>query len=178
MPHSRWDCIPKILHIIYKLQPESVFDVGIGDARNGHLIRECIDQMWERYHKAEWTKILDGCEIFSSYITPAHQYYYDEIHIGDYSELVDKIGNYDLIFMGAVLEHFPKEIGKEIITKTLKKCKHLLIQCPNGKMAEEPSFGNVHEAHRSAWVKKDFKNPIEYWEDKRSIIVLLKGEIK
>lgn len=162
-----------------KVNPGSILDVGAGTGRYGLLFRELMDMRWERYHKPQWECRIDTVEIFSSYITPVHIFIYDNVYCKDYVNFVDEMENYDIVFMGATLEHFDKKLGKEIIKKTLKKCKHLIITTPSFKMIQPPVYGNRYEEHKSFWSRGDFtKYTIEdYKQDEMHIMTMLKGEL-
>src|SRR4051794_2264798 len=113
MPSSRPNTIPAVVHLIRQLRPQSILDVGIGFGKWGHLFREYTDiQEAEndpaRYQRQNWQVRIDGIEGFSNYITDMHRYLYNEIHIGNASELMPNLPSYDVVFMGDIIEHLEK----------------------------------------------------------------------
>jgi len=175
MPFSRFSTVVPVMQIVCRLEPKSVFDVGCGNGRYGLFFRELLDQVKGNYHKLTWEARIDGCEAFSSYITPIHNFCYNKVYLQDFTQLLDDLENYDLIFMGDVIEHFNKELGVETLSKALKKCKYLLLVTPGFDFKQTEAFGNIREAHRSFWTKEEFEPNEYFWTDGDSIVVLLKG---
>src|ERR1043166_5420096 len=109
MPSSRPNIIPTVVHLLRQLKPRSILDVGVGFGKWGHLFREYTDILESerdptRYERANWKVQIDGIEGFAAYITEMHRYIYNEIHIGNAVDLLPKLGCYDLIFMGDIIE--------------------------------------------------------------------------
>jgi len=172
MPSSDHNTITPILEIIREIQPKTVLDIGVGCGKFGMLIREYIDGHWNQraFHNPEtWKTTLIGMEIWKDYITPAHEYLYDEIVICNaykYLKECNHLGKFDLILMADVIEHFTKEEGRELIgilrDKWLTETGHLVIATPNFQTQINNEslavFGNKHEVHRSRWAMQDFWN--------------------
>src|SRR3990172_689042 len=99
MPTSHHHQISKIIEVIISVKPDSVLDIGIGFGKYGVLLREYLE-LWnnEGHQYNHFTKRIDGIEAFKHYITPIHEYVYDNILIGDALELIDRIEpRYDLV---------------------------------------------------------------------------------
>jgi len=175
MPSSNPSLIPTISKWIWTLNPNSILDVGCGFGRYGFLCRDILDICKGRYKKSEWGVKIDGIEIFKYYITPMHEYLYDEIIIGDIRK--DEIGNYDLIILGDVIEHIEKEEGLRLVSRLLRKCKWMIIQTPHGFMKQGTVFGNPNEEHISSWYPEDFNEYYPQIEINNNIfVVLLRGK--
>lgn len=155
MPSASWKHISTALEKIYDLSPTSVLDIGIGFGKWGFLLREYLDVWAGRYHKPEWLVRIDGIEIFEPYILESHQFFYNEIFIGDVRELIDEVDDYDLIIVGDVLEHMPKESSLLLIDKLIHKSKNILVNLPLGIWPQEDLFGNPNERHISTWSIED-----------------------
>lgn len=170
MPSSDHNTISPILEIIRQAAPKSVLDIGVGCGKYGMLVREYLDGHWTNraFHKKEtWETLLVGIEIWADYVTPLHEYLYDEVLVVEaFEHLKNHTGAFDLILMGDVIEHFPRDKGFELIeilrTKWLNKGGHLVISTPNFQTQINNEslavFGNKHEVHRSRWEAKDFKD--------------------
>ena len=170
MPSSDHNTIAPIMDIIRREQPRSILDVGIGCGKFGMLVREYLDGHWMQraFHKKEsWKTILDGIEIWADYITPVHSYLYNRIIVEDAAEYLDKhIGDYDLILLGDVIEHFNKDDGFKLIrnirTNWMHSGSHLVIATSNFQTEINNEslaiFGNKHEVRRCRWVASDFGN--------------------
>src|SRR5213083_3013764 len=116
MPSSRPDTIPLVINVLRQLKPKSILDIGVGFGKWGHLFREYTDILEAendpaRYEKGHWQVRIDGIEAHAPYLTPMHAYLYDKIYIGEATALIKTLSNYDLIFLGDIIEHFEKEAG-------------------------------------------------------------------
>lgn len=172
MPSSDHNTISPIMEIIREAQPKVILDIGVGCGKYGMLIREYLDGHWTKraFHDREsWETVLVGMEVWGEYITPMHEYIYNEILIVDaydYLKNCNHIGNFDLILMGDVIEHFTKEQGRELIgiirDKWMNVGAHLVISTPNFETQIDDEslavFGNKHEVHRCRWMCDDFRN--------------------
>lgn len=172
MPSSDHNTIGPIMDIIRAAKPKVVLDIGVGCGKFGMLIREYLDGHWEgrAFHKKEtWKTVLIGMEIWGDYITPLHEYLYNEIVVADaytYLKEHNHLGLFDLILMGDVIEHFTREEGKELIgiirDKWMREGSHLVIATPNFETQINNEslavFGNKHEVHRSRWRMDDFRH--------------------
>lgn len=98
-------------------------------------------------------KKVDAVEVFDKYITDLQEKIYDNIFIGDITEL--EIGEYDLILLIDVIEHIEKEKALELVSKLKKKGK-LLIITPKDFCVHPERYGNKHEEHISHFTYNDF----------------------
>ncbi|MEE9297264.1 MAG: class I SAM-dependent methyltransferase [Phycisphaerae bacterium] len=154
--------IPVIVHATRQVKPRSILDVGVGFGKYGLLFREYLD-VWDARELAQtkrdaWTMRIDGIEIYPEYLTPIHDFIYDKMHIGHALEIIDELGQYDLIFMGDVLEHFEKRAGELMINKMYEHAdKCVLLTFPTNAPPREGFWGNKEEAHLSVWTRDDFR---------------------
>ncbi len=162
MPTSVPYCVPIIAGVARQLRPKSVLDVGIGFGKYGFLFREYLD-VWDMktvadYAKERWRTRIDGIDATREYVTPLHEYLYDNIHVGDVRTIIDTLGQYDVVIMGDVLEHFDKQAGYALIEKL---CEHanqcVLLTFPVNCALNDNVLGNPYESHRAAWKRKDFR---------------------
>lgn len=169
MPTSVPYCIPIIASVARQLRPASVLDVGVGFGKYGCLFREYLD-IWEaksvdEYPKSRWRTRIDGIDATREYITPLHRFIYDEIYVGDVLSIIDTLGQYDVIVMGDVLEHFEKNVGNDLLNKLYEHTgRCLLLTFPPNCAIEHDVLGNPYEAHRSNWTRADFRrfDQVEY----------------
>ncbi len=161
MPTSAPYAIPVVMNAVRQLQPQSILDIGVGFGKYGLLFREYLD-LWNAEKLAEtkreaWTTRIEGIEIFPDYLTPVHDFVYDKIHIGDAIDIIDGLGQYDLIFMGDVLEHFEKRRGTMLVRKLYDHAdKCVLLTYPTIVDLRGGLLGNQAEAHLSTWTRDDF----------------------
>ena len=162
MPSSRPNAVPVVVHLIKQLKPASILDVGVGFGKWGHLFREYTDIVASqdeptRYHRPGWKVRIDGIEGYSSYITDMHRYLYNEIFVGDVRELVKESGNYDIVFLGDIIEHLTKEDGIALLHELIKKAnKAVILSTPKYDTGQEALCENELERHLSLWSMQDF----------------------
>jgi SAM-dependent methyltransferase len=149
MPSSDPQTIPKILSLIRTINPRSILDVGCGNGRYGFLFRESLDWDWGRLLPLDWEARIDAVEIDTSYLTPIHEYVYDNVIRGDW--LGVDVRQYDVIFMGDVIEHFREGKWQEALKKANETGEFTIVVAPNwcGSLAQDEWCGHPHEKH---WV--------------------------
>jgi hypothetical protein len=64
----------------------------------------------------------------------------------------------DIVTLYGVIEHVPKRVGLALLERceALTK-KYVLLETPNGFVAQGPEFGNEHQRHLSGWFPHDFQ---------------------
>lgn len=155
MPVSLPYNLSLIAETVWRLRPKTVLDVGCGDAKYGVIFRSYLDIIAERYRRGDWKTRIDGIEIFPPYLTPVHAYIYDTVHVGDALLLLPQLGEYDLVFLGDVLEHFERADGHRLVD--MVEARWLLISTPApDKIEERQPHGNTHESHRYFWSMAEF----------------------
>ena len=176
MPTSQHYQIPKLLDVIIAVNPASLLDIGVGFGKYGFLAREYLE-LWDgREDYKNFTRRIDGIEVYKKYLTPVHDYIYDHIYIGNALEVVPKLKDrYDLIMIIDVLEHFEKEDGKALLKQLLRKGRGVLVSVPKDIGDQGEVFGNVHETHHAEWDKSDFAAiaPSYFIQDTTSVIAYL-----
>jgi hypothetical protein len=159
MGTSNWQNISYCVDLIKKINPESILDVGAGFGRWGILSREFLDIWEDNNYSDNWNRKIDLVEIFSGYIKPYHNYFYDNVYIENAIDFIKKNDyKYDLIICGDVIEHIEKKESREFVGDCLRRCRYLLINVPIGKKWEQGILNNnENEIHKSVWYKSDFK---------------------
>lgn len=163
MPSSSWVHIPQVVSIVRQVRPTSILDIGIGFGKWGQLFREYTD-IWSaaeepaRYEKMNWRVRIDGIEGFEPYVTPHHRYLYDNVYVGDAFELIERLGKYDMVFMGDVIEHFEKPQGMRLLRSMVAHAnKVVVVTTPSKHVDQDAVFNNALEVHRSDWTADDFQ---------------------
>src|SRR5512139_1422101 len=110
MPSSRPNTIPTVINLVRQLKPRSILDVGVGFGKWGHLFREYTDILEAehdpaRYRREKWQVRIEGIEGHAAYLTPMHDFLYDQIHVGNAAVLMKGLPKYDLVFLGDIIEH-------------------------------------------------------------------------
>jgi hypothetical protein len=160
VPTSPYGHIEAFTVFLMQSRPGSILDIGLGNGKLGFVARDLLDVMLnESYRKADWKVRIDGIEVFGAYIQDHQRAIYNHILIGDAYDLVDTLGTYDMIILGDVLEHFPKERALAFLDKcAAHAAKNLVVFIPLGNSWKQPAiYGNPFETHRSAWFFDEFK---------------------
>jgi len=150
MPSSDPITIPAVLKLVGLMHPKSILDVGCGNGRYGFLFREILDFNYGRLIQPTWEVKIDGLEIENRYITCIHGYIYNVVYTLDWLSFEPKI-NYDLIFMGDILEHFEDGGWETALQKANANSLITMVVSPNwngsGRQGEWHGFKN--EKHRT-----------------------------
>jgi hypothetical protein len=188
MPSGPISPMPYVLFSVYQYRPKSLLELGVGFGKWGHVFREYLEitqsfDDFERYRKENWTIRIDGIEGYAPYITDAHRYIYTNIYIGDFCELIKTADTYDVVFMGDVLEHVPKEKAYELLDNCLAKAnKAVILTTPLGFCKQDDACGNEFERHQSGWEAADFerydRRVVKVMEDNYLFVVLLKPNVE
>lgn len=162
MPSSTWAHTSTVQDLVWKYQPKTVLDIGVGFGRWGMLIREQMDVFKGRYPESKWTTKITGIEVWSKYLRPWHQVFYDYIYVGCalefFTRAKTKDQKFDLIIAGDVLEHFERTEAEKLLSLVRNAANKAAIFCvPLGKGYPQGTvLGNTHEAHLSTWETGDF----------------------
>ncbi|UCD10557.1 MAG: tetratricopeptide repeat protein [Nitrospinaceae bacterium] len=160
MPTSTYSYLPTVVKFLQAVRPESLLDIGLGNGKIGFIARDLLDVMLgERYRKKDWRVIIDGIEVFGDYIQAHQRAIYDDIHIGDAFEVIDRLGEYDVVFLGDVLEHLEKERAWVFLDKFLAHARAcVILAIPLGEKWVQPEiYGNSHEEHLSFWNREELE---------------------
>ena len=177
MPASMPYNLSRVAQTVRQLQPRSILDIGCGFGKYGVIFREYLDIIPGRYNKEQWTTHIDAVEIFEPYLTPMHEYVYDNVYKMDIRDFRwDQ--HYDLAFMGDVLEHFPRADGLKLFDDM--DCDNVLISTPTTTAKTKDLYmGNDHEEHKYIWSALEFREldgwiDVEIGMDRYMMTVLLK----
>ncbi|MBM4176042.1 MAG: class I SAM-dependent methyltransferase [Ignavibacteria bacterium] len=166
MGTSNWQNISYCVELIRRINPKTILDVGVGFGRWGILCREFLEVWGGKIHNKDWTKQIDGIEIFPDNIQEYHKYFYSKIIVDDaYKYIFENDFLYDLIIFGDVLEHFEKCKAIELLEHSMKKSKYVLLNIPIGKYWKQNEiYENKYEKHLSFWGLRELTklNPIAY----------------
>jgi SAM-dependent methyltransferase len=167
MPSSDHRQIPIIIDILKLISPRTILDIGCGCGKYGLLAKEYLR---DKPYIDGWKKVerVDGLEVFDKYITDIQKAIYDNLYIGDATEI--EIGDYELYMLIDSIEHMPKDKGLELVNKLKNKGK-VLIATPKKFEVHPVRYGNSHEEHISHYTYKDFNG--KDYSNNDSLIVLI-----
>ncbi|PAD75804.1 methyltransferase domain-containing protein [Paenibacillus campinasensis] len=159
MGTSNWQNISFCVELLRQTAPKSVLDVGVGFGRWGVLCREFLD-VWEgRVFREQWTTRIEGIEVFPRNIDAYHAYFYNQIHIAEAAAFIHTAvqpGQFDMIILGDVLEHFTKEAAVPLLQACIGKSRYVMLNVPIGtNWPQGTTYGNAYETHRSTWTREE-----------------------
>lgn len=103
---------------------------------------------WGKYRILLPDFIMDACEIWEPYVEAEHlRDMYRKVIVDDICNV--DTGYYDVMIMGDVLEHIPRDKAKELIKRLAKSCTQLYIVVPFLYPQGEVD-GNHYEIHHQA----------------------------
>lgn len=158
MPTSHFKQIPDIITAILKVNPKSIFEVGIGCGKYGILAREYLE-VWDHYFEpwgANRIK-MDGIDVHPLYQDSPGWAAYDVITIGDIRDELHKLQQYDMILAVDVMEHFTKREALDLLDAFLKKASAVVIGMPAQFFHTEVVWENEHEVHKCALTPRDLR---------------------
>ena len=155
MPTSHYYQLNEIVKLIIDCHPKSVLDIGVGFGKFGYLAREYLE-LWDGREKYDdWKVRIDGIEGFEEYLTPAHDFIYDNIYIGNAIKVLPTLEiKYDLVLIIDVLEHFDYDDGIRLLQECLQLDSNVIIATPKDVRPQGKAFGNHLEIHKFQWKKE------------------------
>ncbi len=157
MPTSYYSQLNEIVELVVLTKPKSILDVGIGFGTYGFLAREYLE-LWDgRGEYGDWKIRIDGIEVFKKYITPVHDFIYDQVHIGDAIKILPTLKtSYDLVLIIDVLEHFNYQNGIKLLEECKEHARNIILSTPKNMVPQKSVFGNPFETHKFHWTRKHF----------------------
>ena len=175
MPTSQHHQISNIIDVIVTLDPRSVLDVGTGFGKYGVLAREYLGG-WDGNMRNNGERRIDGIEGFPGYLSPLHEYVYDNLYRDDIRSILSRLDtHYDLALCIDVIEHFDSEDGCRVLAELQRRASNVLISTPKTFFPQQAEFGNDLEAHRSLWTPENLiaVAPCCFIPDDFSVICLM-----
>jgi len=174
MPVSSKSGKKKIIQWVKSFKNVStVLDLGCGAGTYIKLFKEDSEIL----KKSTWT----GIEVWKPYIEKYNlSERYNSIINEDIRNLnFQNLGNFDLCFIGDVLEHVTKDQSIEIVNNVLNFCNYVIISIPIGHWPQDEIENNPFEIHvKDDWsdleVKESFPFIIGSAIDKKIGVYLLK----
>ncbi len=159
MPSSTHHLLNHMIAEIIKTNPSSMLDIGVGYGKYGFLAREFLESHEDRVFPEQWKLKIEGIEIFKPYVDKFIwlNQIYDKIYIGDAYNIINKLGKYDIIILGDVIEHMKKQKGEKLLRKCIRKSKKCcLLSIPLGNwLHNKVVANNPYEEHKAIWRAKE-----------------------
>jgi hypothetical protein len=144
--------ISTLARIINETQAKSVLDIGTGRGKYGVLAREYLTPI--EYAKDNSGLRIVGVEGYAEYVTPLHDYIYDETWVGNVFNMQEKLKGFDIVLLIDVLEHFSRNAGEKLLKQLVRENKTVLISTPKYVGVQEDE-ANQYQQHQSQWSRSD-----------------------
>jgi SAM-dependent methyltransferase len=156
MPTSDLTNITPIMSVISNLKPVTILDIGCGFGKYGVLMREYLELWQEKLHPESWRSNIVAIDAFAGYHNPIWDLVYNSVKIGDAKNILPTLGNFDVILIADVIEHFEKPDAINLVSNCLEKGKVVIVSTPREFYTQGDSFGNNYEIHRCLFQIQDF----------------------
>jgi hypothetical protein len=161
MATSFYSQIPIVVHILTKLQPATMLDIGKGFGKYGFLVHEYVGvdpykRPNPRVTLAEQSRVtVDAVESNDHYLWPHLEQFYRKIYVGRIEELYQTVPRYDLVLMADVIEHIAKDDGMKIVKYFVETGAYVVVSTPRD-FFQQDLFESKDEHHVSFWTPRDF----------------------
>lgn len=155
MPTSDIHNISAIVTAVTSFAPTSILDVGCGFGKYGVLLREYTDIAAGRYQKASWQVRIVGVDGFEGYRNQIWDAVYNEVRIGEIANTLPLLGNFDVVLIADVIEHFDKQVAKDIVAQAAGMAKAVVVSTPHVFFPQTAEFENEYERHKCLWTAND-----------------------
>lgn len=166
MPFSHSSQISAIMGFIEETNPLSVLDVGAGMGQYGFLTRTNLENVnlfdingakAKQKPKENWRVRIDGIEGCDIYVTPVHDYCYDNLMLGDALKLLPGLDDdsYELVLAIDILEHFDKPEGAVFLSELKRIASRAVLISTPKDFIEQVVEANPYEDHRSVWSSEE-----------------------
>ena len=147
--------VPTIIHLVQKLQPKTVLNIGKGFGKYGFLIHEYaginnskkLDPSKSLKELSEIT--IEAVEADSDLMFLHLPHLYSNVYFEDILTLYPKLGGYNLVLMIDVIEHIDKLHAVKLLKHLLNIGSKIIVATPIHFFEQElyeSSFGH-HVSH-------------------------------
>ncbi|OGV71049.1 MAG: hypothetical protein A2283_01910 [Lentisphaerae bacterium RIFOXYA12_FULL_48_11] len=154
--------IPFVLELVSALEPGSILDVGAGFGKWGFLCRCQLTEGLGLSMEPDQSLRIDAIEAFKKNISQIYPEVYNNTYEGDARLMVSKLGEYDVVICGDMIEHVEKSEALQLLEDMKNRARHaVIVILPLGECPQGAVYGNEYEVHRSTWNKEDFAGSIK-----------------
>jgi hypothetical protein len=153
--------IPIIIHLLAKLCPATMLDIGKGFGKYGFLVHEYVGidpgkRPNPNVSLAQQSRVsVDAVECNENYLWPHICQLYRNVHIGRIEDLYRSLPRYDVVLMADVIEHINKTDGLSVSKHFVEEGSSVIISTPY-KFFDQDLYQSGDEHHVSHWTPRDF----------------------
>jgi len=169
LPFSQSTQISTIVGFVQQLQPGSVLDVGTGMGQYGFLLRTNLENVnlfeidgssARQRHRSQWAVRIDGIEGYATYLTPVHEYAYNQVFIGNALDILPAVPDcsYDLVLAIDILEHLSAADGRAFVAHCIRIASRAVLVSTPKVFVPQDVAANPLENHRSLWTERELQD--------------------
>ncbi|MCW3090880.1 MAG: uncharacterized protein JWP81_1949 [Ferruginibacter sp.] len=154
--------IPAIIHLVQKLQPKTILDIGKGFGKYGFLVHEYVGiDNTKKVDPAKTLKeqsnlLIDAIEIDADLMLPHLQQIYNKVYLGDVLKIYEEMVKYEMVLMIDIIEHINKGQALQLLRYLIQQGSTIIIATPIRYFKQE-LYESEFERHISHWSEQDFK---------------------
>lgn len=168
MPFSQSSQISTIVGYARQLQPGSVLDVGTGMGQYGFLLRTNLENVnlfdvdgssARQRPRSQWALRIDGIEGYATYLTPVHEYAYNQVLVGNAMDLLPTLADrsYELVLAIDILEHLSAADGRAFLAHCKRIASRAVLVSTPKVFVPQDVPANPLENHRSLWTESELQ---------------------
>lgn len=168
MPFSQSSQISAIVGYAQQLQPGSVLDVGTGMGQYGFLLRTNLEHInlfevdgsaARQRARSSWALRIDGIEGYATYLTPVHDYAYNQVLVGNAMDILPTLGDrsYELVLAIDILEHLSADDGRVFLAHCIRIASRAVLVSTPKEFVPQDVPANPLENHRSVWTEGELR---------------------
>jgi hypothetical protein len=168
VPFSQSSQISAIVGYAQQLQPGSVLDVGTGMGQYGFLLRTNLEHVnlfeiegdsARQRPRSQWGLRIDGIEGYPTYLTPVHEYAYNEVFVGNALDILPTLADraYDLVLAIDILEHLTPKQGRVFLAHCMRIANRAVLVSTPKVFVPQDVAANPLENHRSVWTERELQ---------------------
>ena len=162
MPSSYVDSVPPIVHLLTRVSPKRVVDIGPGWGKYGLMCREYLPGL----ERLEAVEVPEG-------VKPTQRAIYDAIVTDDVRAVSPTHwADFDLALLIDVIEHMTKAEGRRLVEEIIGQGCQVLVSTPK-VFFHQHDEDNPYEEHVSLWAWNDFPPAAEDVSTIDALIFLL-----
>ena len=153
--------IPVVVHVLQRLAPQTVLDVGKGFGKYGFLIHEYVGIPTDRRPHPQLTLCeqstvaIDAVEVQADYLFPHLEHLYRKVIEADISDIYSSLSGYDVVLLADVIEHLDRGIAESIVRHFIEDGSAIVITTPK-QFFRQHLYQSDFEEHVSHWTPRDF----------------------
>lgn len=168
MSFSHSTQISTILNYVEDLSPISILDVGFGMAQYGFLLRLALEgaNLFQidaatghsrHSYKNEWRIRIDGIDGCGDYVTPVHEYCYNNLIIGDALDVLPTLvdNSYQLVLAIDILEYLSKSDGLAFLAQLKRIASQVALVSTPKVFMPQTVVASLYEDCRSLWTQTE-----------------------